>query len=221
MADEAAHADPAAVLKLATWLSPAFPVGAFAWSHGLEACIAEGWVRNGTDTEDWIAFLLQAGSGWNDLVLFAAAFRASDNPEELAGIAELASVLAGSSERRLETLSLGQAFAEAVAPWENAAPAAPYPVAVAFTAARSDVPLGPALVAYAHAFAGSLLGAATRLVPLGQREAMRILNGLEPVILRVVNRAKTSTLDDLGSAAIASDIAAMRHETLRTRLFRS
>jgi urease accessory protein len=215
-----AAASPTQLLRLATWMSPGFPVGAFAWSHGVEAAVAEARIADGTQARDWIVCLLERGSGWNDLVLLAEGYRAAGDPERLAAVAELAEALAGSRERRIETVALGAAFAEAVRPWSDCS-AAPYPVAVALAAARGGVALEPALVAYANGFASNLLSALVRLVPLGQSEAVRILHDLEPSILASASRAAASSLDDLGSCAVMSEIAAMRHETLPTRLFRS
>ncbi|KAB0679285.1 urease accessory protein UreF [Aureimonas leprariae] len=212
----------AAPLRLQLWLSPGFPTGAFAWSHGLEAAVAEGRLGSAAETRDWLAFLLARGSGWNDLVLFAEGYRAAADPARLVETVDLARALAGSRERRAEILALGEAFALAVAPWDAAIPGdAPYPIAVALAAARSGIPLGQALVAFAGAFAANLVSAAVRLVPLGQTGATLILRELEPAILAAAARAAASSPYDLGSAATLSDIAAMRHETLRTRLFRS
>ncbi|MBC8130633.1 MAG: urease accessory protein UreF [Rhizobiaceae bacterium] len=230
--------DGTSLLRLMTWLSPAFPVGAYAFSHGVEAAIAEGRVRDGEDVFRWVSTLLTEGSGRNDLILLAEAFHAErdGDPARLRDAADLCRALAGSKERREETMALGRAFAGAASPWfeggadgpiedgtlEGAgSDAAPYPVAVAIVAARQGIALAPTLVAYAHGFAANLVSVATRLVPLGQREAVRVLHRLEPVILRAARHAKTSSLDDLGSAAFLSDIAAMRHETLEPRLFRS
>ncbi|SFF31270.1 urease accessory protein [Aureimonas phyllosphaerae] len=208
------------LLKLQTWLSPAFPIGAFGYSHGLEAAIADGLLRRGTDCEAWIATLLQHGSGWNDLVLLAAAYRA--DASELVEVAELGLAMSGSAERRREAMDLGSAFGEASVPWgDGASIAATYPVAVGALACREGLPLSAVCAAFAHAFAANLLSVCVRLVPLGQREAVAILRRLEPVLEAVARRAAASTLDDLGSAAILSEIQAMRHETLETRLFRT
>ncbi|KQT47476.1 urease accessory protein UreF [Aureimonas sp. Leaf454] len=222
----------AALVRLMTWLSPAFPIGAFAFSHGLETAIVEGRLDSGAAVADWIGLLVTEGSGWNDLVLFAAAHRAAraGDETELLAIADLTRALAGSAERREETLSLGDAFRRSAAPWcapedgergEDVREADPYPVAVARVAAFAGIALRPALEAFAHGFSANLVSAATRLVPLGQSAAMRALHDLEPLVLAAAARAAGATLDDLGSAAILSDIAAMRHETLGTRLFRS
>ena len=209
--------------RLLTWTSPAFPIGAFAYSHGLEAAVAGAQVRDGDALFTWVETLLLHGSGWNDLVFLAEAHRLR-GPEAGADwldLAALARASAGSAERRRETLDLGRAFAEAAAPWgaEPDGEGVAYPVALGALAAREDVPLASALLAFAHAFAANLVSAAVRLVPLGQREGVRVMKRLEPVFGAATQKAAASTLDDLGSAAILSDIAALRHETLQPRLF--
>lgn len=214
----------AGLIRLMTWLSPAFPVGAFAFSHGLEAAVREGPVGDAEALLGWIRTLLHHGSGWNDFVLFAEAHRsAAADAESLEAAVELATALAGSKERREETLALGAAFLAAAAPWgaEDIPADAPYPVAVGATAAGLGIDLESALAGFAHAFAANLASAGVRLVPLGQSQAVRILKALETDIADAAGRAAGSTLDDLGSAAIAAEIAAMRHETLQPRLFRT
>jgi urease accessory protein len=214
------------LVRLLTWTSPAFPVGAFAFSHGLEAAIAEGRVRDGEALFGWIETLLLHGSGWNDLLFLTQAHRLASRGEtgpDWDDLLALARASAGSAERRREVMDLGRAFAEAAAPWaEPPLPGetpVPYTLAFGTLAAREGVPLLPSLAAFAHGFAANLASVAVRLVPLGQREAVRVIRRLEPVFDRAARRASASTLDDLGSAAILSDIAALRHETLQPRLF--
>jgi urease accessory protein len=60
-----------------------------------------------------------------------------------------------------------------------------------------------------------------RLVPLGQSAGLRVLAGLEPMILGVAEATRGAGLDEIGGACFRSDIAAMRHETQYTRLFRT
>lgn len=212
-----------ALVRLMTWLSPGFPVGAFAFSHGLETAIADGVLHDRLSVVQWISTLMEQGSGWNDLLFLRAAWRAVDMGDE-AGLAEAASLgiaLGGSLERRQETAALGAAFLEAARPWATIDGTLPYPVAVGAVAARCGIGVEPALEAYAHAFAANLTAAATRLVPLGQGDMVRIVHDLERPCLDAARRAAQSGLDGLGSAAFLSDIAAMRHETQKTRLFRS
>ncbi|MCW4115562.1 urease accessory protein UreF [Aurantimonas sp. MSK8Z-1] len=217
------------LLRLLTFLSPAFPVGAFAYSSGLETAVRDGRLGDAEAVCDWIGTLLRHGSLWNDLVLCAEAHRAAlaGDGSRLAEVAELATALAGSAERRQEALALGAAFAEAARPWEDlqgvdvATAVLPYCVAVGAVTGRVDIPLHDALAAFAHAGAANLVGAATRLVPLGQSRAVAVLARLEPVLLDVAARAALSDLDDLGTAAFLSEIAALRHEALSPRIFRS
>jgi len=221
-----------AQLLLATWLSPGFPVGAFSYSNGLETAIADGRIADAAALEDWVRLLVDNGSGWCDAVLLAEAWRATDERDEarLAAAAELAAAMAPSRERRMETLDLGAAFVKAVlAGWPSdlrqrlAGTGDPlaYPVVVGAASAAHGIPLAPTLAQFLNAFAANLISVAVRLVPLGQTEGIGALSRLQPAILTAGERASVSTLDDLGSAALSSDIASMRHETLYSRVFRS
>lgn len=222
-----AAGSPAHLAPLMTLFSASFPTGGFAYSHGLEAAVREGYVTSAEAVRNWIDFLLRQGSGWNDLVFAAGAHRAVTEAAspDLRELCELATALSGSSERRGETIRLGEAFVAAASPWIGGSPfdgiSMPLPVAAGAVTARAGLALNETLVAYAHNFAGSLLSAAVRLVPLGQSEWVGVMHDLLPVIEKSARNAARSTLDDLGSAAIVSEIAAMRHETLGTRLFRS
>lgn len=212
----------ARLLRLLTWLSPAFPVGSFGYSHGLETAIREGAVTDARELSGWIATLLEHGSGWTDAVLARAAWTAvtGEDYAALDEVAELAEALTPSLERRRETLAQGEAFLTAVAAWQPPPIlSAPYPVAVGAAAGAAGIPLEPALTAWLHAFAANLVSVAVRAIPLGQSDAVAVIAGLERPILRTASRAVASTLDDLGSGVILSDIAAMRHETLPGRLF--
>jgi urease accessory protein len=224
-----ADASRSALLRLLSWLSPAFPVGAFAYSHGLEQAIHNGLIRDRVALIDWLTDLLERGSGWNDAVLLAEAWRIASKGGDCSEITELAEALAGSRERHLETTLQGEAFADAVAAWDLSKshqtlgrfdPHA-YPVAVAAAAVRHGIPLHDTLTAYLHAFASNLIQASVRLVPLGQRDGVAALAALDPVILAVAEKAGASSLDDLGSCTVISDIMAMQHESKYSRVFRS
>jgi urease accessory protein len=212
---------------LLSWLSPTFPVGAFAYSHGLERAIHDDIVKDRSNLIDWLTGLLERGSAWNDAVLLAEAWRTA-GPDGGEAVAELAEAMAGSRERHMETTLQGKAFTEAVEAWgpslRNKGPAEgaiPYPVAIGLAAARGGIDLSSALAAYLHAFASNLIQAAVRLVPLGQSDGIATLAALEPVIISVSARAAVSSLDELGSCTILSDILSMKHETQYSRVFRT
>jgi len=218
--------DLQALLRLMAWLSPAFPVGSFAYSGGLERAVHDGLVADAAGLKDWIVALLHHGSAWNDAVLLAEAHGAGEDARRLAEVAELAEALAGSKERHQETMLLGEAFLSAAIAWPHAVfsilPAkTAYPVAVGAVARAHDISLEEALAAFLHALASQMVSAGIRLGVSGQKDGVAILAALEDVIAEAAKRASQSSLDDLGSATVQADIAGLRHETQGTRLFRS
>jgi urease accessory protein len=216
----------AALLRLMIWLSPAFPVGGFSYSHGLEQAVHEQRLGDAASLEDWLAQLVEIGSGWNDAVLFAESWRRARDGGDLAEIAELGEALAGSAERHRESMLQGTAFLKAIIAWPHAAIArlpadCPYCVAIGAVAGAHGVALPHALGAFLQAFASNLVQAAIRLNVIGQSDAVAIVARLEPLLLATAQRAAASSLDDLGTATVLSDIVAARHETLYSRIFRS
>jgi len=226
------HRAASDIAPLLVWLSPGFPVGSYAYSHGLEWAVEAGDIRDSVSLESWIAALLAHGGPWSDAVLFALAYKAaiSDSGEKLREIAELAAALSPSRERKLETLNQGAAFLTAVrAAWpcallENSKlreQEVTFPVAVALSAAGHNLALLPSLEAYLIASLSNLVSAAVRLVPLGQTDGTRAVAKLVPRAKKAARRAAGAAIEDVGGAALRSDIASMRHETQYTRLFRS
>jgi urease accessory protein len=214
------------LLRLMTLLSPSFPVGGFAYSHGLEQASADGLVTNAEELGEWLSQLLRSGTAWNDAVLLAQAHRGADNPEALRAVADLAEALAGSQERHMESQNLGAAFITAVKAAVLAMPdalgeRAAYPVAVGAAAAAQGLAVIDAVSAFLHAFVSNQIQCAIRLGILGQNGGVALLTGLEPLLGETAARASQSTLDDLGVNSIMADIAAMRHETLYSRIFRT
>ncbi len=211
--------------KLLTWLSPAFPTGAFAYSHGLEWAVESGDVTTEAALLDWLDAVLRHGAGRTDAILVRHAHRA-ETAETLARVAELAEAAQPTRERRAETLGQGDAFAIAARVWgaplldQQAGPVA-YPVAVGALARAHAVPEDAAAIGLLHAFAANLVGAAVRLVPLGQTAGLRVMAALEPALHAIAADTRATPLDDIGGACFRSDIAAMRHETQYTRLFRT
>jgi urease accessory protein len=223
----------AALFRLMAWLSPAFPVGAFSYSSGIEWAVGAGDITDEATLQSWLGVMLSEGGGFCDAVLFAQAHRAAlgDDDKALYDIAELAAAFAPSKERHLETTAQGNAFVEAArAAWGCAAldrlkavwsgPVA-YPIAVAVTAAGHGIALEPALATYLQALGANWVSAGVRLIPLGQTQGLRVLAALEPAVAATAQRALAAKLDDLGSSAFRADLASARHETQYTRLFRS
>ncbi|WP_164778260.1 urease accessory protein UreF [Mesorhizobium sp. M7A.F.Ca.US.006.01.1.1] len=215
-----------ALLRLMAWLSPAFPVGGFSYSHGLERAVHDGLVADAGSLADWLETLVEIGSGWNDAMLFAESWRRARGTGDLDEVAALAEALAGSRERHTETMLQGAAFLKAAAAWPNPVLArlpaeCAYCVAVGAIAGGNGIALQDALSAFLQTFFSSLVQAAIRLGIVGQSGATMLLAGFEPQALLTASRAARSTLDSLGGCAFVSDVMAMKHETQYSRLFRS
>lgn len=238
-AADGASAAPSAILQtliLQTWLSPAFPVGAFAYSHGLEWAVEDGTVRDLGSLTAWLDGVVRHGAGRSDMILLAHAWRAVEagDDEGLVGVAELAAALQPTRERRLESLAQGEAFLKAVrqtwpgdgveAVVERLAAAglqAALPIAIGAISAAHGLALPATIASALTAFVANLSSAAVRLVPLGQTDGQRAVAALMPLVIAVAVDAEGATLDDIGGASLRADIASARHETQYTRLFRS
>lgn len=223
--------DATTTLRLLAWLSPSFPTGAYAYSHGLEWAVETQDIADGETLRIWLEDVLADGTGRSDAILLRHAHRCADDADALAQLAELAAACSPSRERQGETLGQGGAFHAAATPWHSPAMVVlaatigaeriAYPVAVGALAGAHAIPEDAVAAGYLETFCANLISAAVRLVPLGQNAGLRVLAALEPVILRVAEQTRGASLDDLGGCAFRSDIAAMRHETQYTRLFRS
>ncbi len=208
-------------LTLAQWLSPGFPVGAFAYSHGLEWAIDSGAVHDAGSTHEWIAQVLAHGAGWNDTLLLAAAYRAKDEAAAT-DVDAIARAFATSKERLKETDLQGTAFCKAVSDLTGASIVGlSYPVAVGWAAQRADFPLELTAQMYLQSFLSNLASVAMRLVPFGQTAGQALIRDLTPVCIGIVERALPCDLGNLTSTAFLADIAAMKHETQYARIFRT
>lgn len=222
--------DAGALYRLLAWMSPAYPIGAYTYSHGIEYAVEAGLVRDRESLVGWVGWIVRHGAGFLDAVLFAESYRSADDVARLATLTELGRALRGSAETALESRQQGASFLtitrtawpdphlDAVA--ERLGDEVPLPVAVAL-AAHGRVALEAALTGYLHAFAANLVSAGVRLVPLGQTDGQRALAALEPVVQETVAAALVTPIDEAGSAAPMVDWTSMRHESQYTRLFRS
>lgn len=215
-------------LRLLSWVSPAFPTGGYAYSHGLEWAVERGDVRDVETLCAWVGALLRHGSLGNDLIIVHAAWQAGEDDARLREIARFACASAASRERYEETVYQGEAFLRAAAVWHVVPPKAmlagtrwPLPVVQGLVFRRGGVAVGQAVLSGGYAAVAALVSAAVRLVPLGQTDGLHALARLETILAQAAAQARHQTLDDVGGACFAADLAAMHHETQETRLFRT
>ena len=206
--------------KVMAWLSPSFPLGAFAYSHGLEFEISEGNVTTSEELYEWLKDILRFGSVWNDLVLFCNSYKTDVNSlNELSGIAK---AFAQSKERYYETIEMGNAFSKIISSIEGVyLKGMPLPIIMGYIAKIENVSLPYILPLYAHSFISNLISVSIRLLPLGQTDAQKLLFSLFPIIDDVSKEALKSNIGDMRNKCVLADLASMKHETLKVRLFKS
>jgi urease accessory protein len=225
--------DAAALYRLMAWMSPAYPIGAFSYSAGIEWAVEAGDIRDANTLREWLAVMIGDGAGLADAVLFCRAYDAiaANDEAALGAVAELAAALVASKERFLETTAQGRAFMETTqAAWPTPAltrlqsvwsgPIA-LPVAAGAACAGHAVIRETAVRAFLQALTANWISAGIRLIPLGQTDGQRILAALEEFVAATAARALETPLDEFGTCAFRADIAGMKHETQYTRLFRS
>jgi urease accessory protein len=224
----------AALYRLMTWLSPAYPVGGFSYSHGLEYAVEEKLVCDRNTLVDWLTTAIEVGAGRIGGALLAEAWRAAADADarRLEEVAALAGAWRSTSETALESEAQGAAFLsitraawphpllDLLIPERRGGPIA-LSVAVGATCACHGIELASTLTAYLHSIASNLVSAGVRLIPLGQSDGQLAIAALEPVIECSARACNELSLDEVGSAAPMLDWCSMRHELQYTRLFRS
>jgi len=227
---------PLSLLRLQTWLSPAFPIGAYSYSHGIEWAVEAGEISDCDSLVDWLEADLRYGSGRNEAIFFTSAWRCAANNDRsgLLQAAELAAAYRGSSELTLESCQQASAALVTLSRiWPNdlllwlasqfQALGIPPVLSIVLGSqlATERIALEWSLPAFLQAYFAGLVSAGVRLIPLGQTAGQLALARLEEATLAVGHAALHWTLDALGSAAVRVDLASMAHETQYTRLFRS
>ena len=136
------------------WMSPAFPIGAFAYSHGLEWAIDKDHVSNGEKLQKWITDLLEYGSLRTDAIFISLILRGHD----VRKMNELSMALCPAGERLLETKLQGSAFAKVIEDvWQQDIGELSLPIAVALAAKNQSIEQDLILPAYLHAFCSNLI----------------------------------------------------------------
>jgi len=203
------------LLTLVQWLSPAFPVGSYAYSQGLEQAITAGHVKDPATLTDWITGILTHGAGKTDAILLAHARAGAD-------LTDLAYAYATSAERHAEMRDQGAAFGQVVAAVTGQPqPPLPYALAVAHASRSLDVTDQQVIALFLQALAAQMISAAVRFVPLGAADGQKVLLTLAPLMTTLAEDYAAAPLTALGSATMGADLAAMRHETMDVRIFRS
>lgn len=204
------------LLILQNWFSPAFPVGAFSYSGGLETAIARGAVHDRDSLADWLTVSLLNGTAFTDTVCLRVALAGGE-------VNELCLALCAGAERYQETTELGAAFANVMRETQDIdlPEGLAYPVAVGLAARALGLAPQATLAAFLQGFCMNQISVAVRAVPIGQMEGQSCLRSLMPVIERALETVMVTSPDEMGSFALAGDLCALEHETAGQRIYRT
>jgi len=209
------------ILTLTQWFSPSYPIGAFAYSHGLEWAIDCGQVHDAATTKDWISDVLSFGSGRSDAIALQYSFTLGDLADVIA-LDRKIRALSPSAERLKETDLQGKAFASVTNLLTGIdLPDLTYPVVVGQAARLANLPAMLTAQFFLHAFVSNLATAAMRRVPIGQSDGQRIIRDLTPDCTEIAAWTSHAEFKDIATSAFLSDIASMKHESQYSRIFRT
>lgn len=201
---------------LQNWFSPAFPIGAFSYSTGLETAIANGTVRNRQDLQSWLSMALHHGAAQTDAVIVAAAFSGED-------VNDLCLSLCAGAERHLETSELGRAFTAVVNDTHelDLPDGLAYPVAVGIAGVRIGLDQRQLVCAFLQSWCANQISVAVRTIPIGQLDGQQCLVALMLEIESAAGLARATPSDEIGSFAMAAELASLEHETAEQRIYRT
>jgi urease accessory protein len=218
----------ARLLRLLQLVSPALPIGAFAYSQGLETAVDLGWVHDAKSAERWLGGLCSGALGTLDIAVFARLYKAFSAADEGSAAYWNAFLLAnrGAAELRAEDMHLGAALNKVLTtllPHHKRLPLASpaYATAFAYAAVTFQIERDVAALGFGFAWAEGQVSAAVRLVPLGQSEGQRILMNLTQPLQDSVQRGLELLDHEISNTAPGQVMAAALHETQYARLFRS
>jgi len=210
-----------------------FPVGAFAYSDGLESAAAQGRIHDGDSLRGWLNHFLDnvfvPCDGLAFLKCALAMQRGDFNTicsidEELTAIKPAASIR-NSSRSIGKRLSVGH---EATCAGSNplkdiwdALPNCNAPVAYALALTHSGIDERDALLAFGYSRLAGIVSAGMRLIAVGQQQAQALLSETLTSLPVAVERIVQMQGEPLRSFSPLMDIEQMNHRHVYSRLFRS
>ncbi len=218
------------LVRLLQLVSPALPVGAYAYSQGMEHAVQADWVHDRNTAQEWITGVMQHNLATLDLPVLCRCHDAWKNEDEtalhhwsrfLGACRETAELRAEDRQmglalcRLLQDLQIAEAnpwLAEAHCNWV---------LMFALAAVRWEIPLPEACTGFLWSWCENQVAAAIKLVPLGQTDGQRILQVCSQQIPGLVQQAQTLPDDALGQFSPALAIGSALHEGQYSRMFRS
>ena len=226
---------PDALLHLLQLASPALPVGAYAYSQGLESAVEARWIVDEVSAGDWIGNVMLNSIGRLDAAVLIRLLQAwqKNDTQGVWWWNQLLQAARESKELLLEDQQMGDAMQRLLAElgikaaqqWpldndsKNHKPS--FATMFALAAVHWQIPALDAIKGFVWSWLENQVAAAVKLVPLGQTQAQRLLIALMPSIDDAMQIANTLDDNDIGSGLPRLALVSMQHETQYSRLFRS
>lgn len=222
-----------ALARLLQLSSVSLPVGGFAFSQGIEYAIECTWVRNSDDVEEWISLQMRENLARVDLPILRGVMESTSehNWSRFSHLNDLVIASRETKELRLTDTAMGEALYRLLKSLDFDIPEAEvftvkgqdlsFVTLFGFAAAKWEIDYHSAAMGFTWSWIENQVAAATKLVPLGQTQAQRLLTKLQPAIGQTIDLAERTSEENIGGGLPALAMASALHETQYSRLFRS
>ena len=204
--------DPHQILQI--WFSSSFPIGSYAYSHGLEALIDDKKIKNNNDVKEFLDALLFYGTLRNDYIFMKSIYKGDE-------INQLILVSAASKERQIEMIDMGNSFRKIMKDsWELSLPEnTSFIYCLAKAGLYFDIKFDDLIKFYLQSFISNLINVCVKHIPMSQKDGQSLNVIFINQIQEFLTHSDKLTLNDIGSTFFIGDIFAIKHENLDSRIY--
>ena len=204
--------DPLQILQI--WFSSSFPIGSFAYSHGLEAIIDDNKIKNKDDVREYLEALLFYGSLRNDYIFLKSVYMGEE-------INDLILASASSKERHIEMIDMGNSFRKIMKDsWglvleENTS----FVYCISKAALHFNIKFDDLIKFYLQSYISNLINVCVKHIPMSQKDGQILNVNFIDQIQKFLDQSYQLTLKDIGTSFFIGDIFAIKHENLDSRIY--
>ena len=204
--------DPHQILQV--WFSSSFPIGSYAYSHGLEALIDDKKIKNKDDVKEFLDALLFYGTLRNDYIFIKSVYKGEE-------INELILASASSKERQIEMIDMGNSFRKIMKDsWELSLPEnTSFIYCLAKAGLYFDIKFDDLIKFYLQSFISNLINVCVKHIPMSQKDGQSLNVIFINQIQEFLTHSDKLTLKDIGTTFFIGDIFAIKHENLDSRIY--
>ena len=204
--------DPHQILQV--WFSSSFPIGSYAYSHGLEALIDHKKIKNKDDVKEFLDALLFYGTLRNDYIFMKSIYKGEE-------INELILASSSSKERQIEMIDMGNSFRKIMKDsWQFSLPEnASFIYCLAKAGLHFDIKFDDLIKFYLQSFISNLINVCVKHIPMSQKDGQSLNVIFINQIQDFLNQSDKLILKDIGTTFFIGDIYAIKHEDLDSRIY--